>query len=265
MFRWHKYLEKTEFSRVNLDTPITLPGNNQTQSKTGYTFTVRNRDVVYDWFNAYFRVEYQLQNSANGAFVAADTQSAPVNSSFSLIKALTVKSARKTLYQPSNIHKVIFIKNLVEYSDDFAGSVAKDEFWYLDTDATNVTASAATNKGIRARALLSQGDPIKTVQTVTPLNRFSFFEGLSGRLLPPMEVIFEVILQDDAEVIYQHDGTARRIVVTKFELWIPRLELSRLKGKKMVYEEFLQTNHVDLHEGDVDPHWGPERCGRTGA
>ena len=46
MFRSPRYLEKKEISRVILDTPITLPGNGQHQTKTGYKFTVRDRNIV---------------------------------------------------------------------------------------------------------------------------------------------------------------------------------------------------------------------------
>ena len=98
---------------------------------------------------------------ANGNFVAADTASAPVNGSFSLIQSLTVGSSGAKLYKANKIHKVVFIKNLLEFSDDYERSVAKDEFWYLDNDNTTVTGGTATNLGIRARALLSQGDPSK--------------------------------------------------------------------------------------------------------
>jgi len=80
--------------------------------------------------------------------IAGDTQSAPINSAFSLIKSMTVKSVGKILYEADNIHKVIFIKNLLDYSDNYARSVVKSQFWYLDTDATNVTAAAPTNTGI---------------------------------------------------------------------------------------------------------------------
>ena len=48
MFRSPKYLEKIEVSRVNLETPIMLPSNGQSQDKTGYKFFVRDRDIVYD-------------------------------------------------------------------------------------------------------------------------------------------------------------------------------------------------------------------------
>ena len=113
----------------------------------------------------------------------------------------------------------------------------KNQFWYLDSDATTVTADAATNAGMRARALLSHGGA--TVQTIIPLNRYSFFEGLSDRLLPPMQLEFEIVLQDDREMIFQNDGTARRIVVRRLELWVPQLQFSG-QGQTQVNENFLR-------------------------
>jgi len=129
---------------------------------------------------------------------------------------MTVKSAFKSVYEADSIHKVIFIKNLLYYSDDYTRSAAKSQFWYLDNDATSVTSDAATNLGIRARRLLSHGGA--TVETIIPPNRYSFFEELSDRLLPPMQLDFEIVLQDDDEMIFQNDGMGRRIVVRKFEL-----------------------------------------------
>ena len=65
-----------------------------------------------------------------------------------------------------------------------------------------------------------------TVETIIPLNRYSFFEGLSDRLLPPLQLEFEIELQDDKEMIWQNNATARRIVVNKFELWAPQLHFT---------------------------------------
>jgi len=174
---------------------------------------------------------------ANGANIGADTQSAPINGSFSLIKSLNFKSAGKTLYEVKDIHKVIFIKNLLDFSDDFSRSVAKNQFWYLDSDATTVTDGNATNAGMRARALLSHDG--ETVQTIIPLNRYSFFEGLSDRLLPPMQLEFDIALQDDREMIFHNDGTARRIVVRRLELWVPQLQFTG-QGQTLVNGNFLR-------------------------
>jgi len=157
-----------------------------------------------------------------------------------------VKSAGKPVYGADNIHKVIFIKNLLDYSDDYARSAAKSQFWYLDNDATNVTSDAATNLGICARGLLSHGG--LTTEIIIPLNRYSFFEELSDRLLPPMQLEFEIVLQDDDELIFQNDGTGRRIVVRKFELWVPQLTLTS-EGQKQSNENFLKpTKWIYLKE-----------------
>ena len=41
-----------------------------------------------------------------------------------------------------------------------------------------------------------------------------------------MQLEFEIVLQNDTEMIYQNDGTARRIVVRKLELWAPQLHFT---------------------------------------
>jgi len=55
MFRTQPYLENTTDVQINLNTPITLPVNNQFQAKSGYKFTMTDRDNFYDWYNAYLR------------------------------------------------------------------------------------------------------------------------------------------------------------------------------------------------------------------
>ena len=172
-----------------------------------------------------------MKLNVNGGNIVADTESAPINGSFSLIKNMRVSSAGTNFTESNNIHKVIFIKNLLDYSNDYSGTVAKDQFWYLDNvDETTVTDANATNLGMRARALLSHGG--KIVETKIPLNRYSFFENLSEALLPPMKIEFEITLQDDEELIYQNDGTARRIVVKNLSCGFHNY-LSTVKGKNL--------------------------------
>ena len=45
MFRTPPYLKKTTYIRVDLDTALTFPGNNQTQNKSGYKFNLKDRDI----------------------------------------------------------------------------------------------------------------------------------------------------------------------------------------------------------------------------
>ena len=90
MFRAPRMFEKVSYQRFRLDTALTQPANGQSQVKTGLKFFVADQDIIYDFYNAYFRVEYQLQKKADGTFVAADVPLAPVSGAFSLIKSLTV-------------------------------------------------------------------------------------------------------------------------------------------------------------------------------
>ena len=227
MFRNPKLLEKTNFVRFDLNTPLTFPLNTQKQTKTGYKFVINDRNRWFDLYNAYFRVNYTLEATNNENALSADTNSSTLNGSASLINKLEVKSAGKYLYNIDDAHKAVFVKNLLDFSDDYARSTAKSQFWYLDTaDDTALNANA----GIQAREILTQtagqNNVPKTVETIIPLNRYSFFEELEDKILPPMQLEFNITLQDDTELIWQNDGTDRRVVVRTFELWVPSLQFT---------------------------------------
>ena len=243
MFRNPKLLEKTNMARFDLNTPLTFPGNNQKQTKTGYKFVNNDRNRWFDWYNAYFRVNFTLEATANGAGLGAAVTSSTLNGSASLFNKLEVKSAGKYLYNIDDAHKAVFIKNLLDFSGDYARSTAKSQFWYLDIADTVVLDDSA---GIKARQLLTKrveggGNPPQRVETIIPLNRFSFFEELEDKILPPMQLEFNIILQDDAELIWQNDGTDRRVVVRTFELWVPSLQFTS-EGQKLVNENFLKPS-----------------------
>ena len=138
--------------RFQLDSVIRAPANGEQQDKGGYIFTINDRSSFYDWYNAYIEVQFQLQKLADGAGYAAADRITVLNDAHSLIKHMTIRSSGKIVYDSDNLHKVTFVKNLLEYSDDFSRSTAKNSFWYLDTDAT----TANTNTGFEARRLQTQ-------------------------------------------------------------------------------------------------------------
>ena len=88
-----------------------------------------------------------------------------------------------------------------------------------------------------------------------------------------MQLEFEIVLQDDREMIFQNDGRARRIVVRKLELWVPLLQLTG-KGQTLANENFLQPTqwkylkevlHLSSSRRDAngtDYTWGkkPQAC-----
>ena len=125
-FRSSDYLQGNVLVRYQLDDVIRSPGNNQHQIKNGYKFTINDRSSFYDWYNAYFEVQFQFQKLAEGAgYVAAD-RIIVINGAHSLIKHLMIKSAGKLVYDTDNLHNVTFTKNLLRYSDDYSRSVAKN-------------------------------------------------------------------------------------------------------------------------------------------
>ena len=81
MFRTQRFLKKVNYIQVNMDTPLTFPGNDQHQTKSG-KFFVKHRDNIYDWYKAYLRVNFTFEALADGANVAGDTRSAPSTALF---------------------------------------------------------------------------------------------------------------------------------------------------------------------------------------
>ena len=229
-FRSSEYLQRNELVRYQLDDVIRLPGNTQHQVKNGYKFTINDRSSFYDWYNAYFEVQFQLQKLADGTDYGGDVRIAVINNSHSLIKHLMIKSAGKIVYDTDNLHNVTFVKNLLEYSDDYSRSVAKNSLWYLDTDAT----TAATNLGFEARRLITQAG---NANAIIPLNRWSFFEELNDKMLVPMQLQFNIELNSDDEMVHKaHAADPARVVINRFILWVPRLT-----PRDSMYNKFVSS------------------------
>ena len=199
-FRTSEYLQRNELVRYQLDNVIRIPDAAQHQQKSGYKFTINDQSSFYDWYNAYFEVQFQLQVLADGTGVPNATRATVINGAHSLINHLMIKSAGKIVYDTNNLHKVTFVKNLQEYSDDFSRSVAKESFWYLDVTAADMT--AAGNTGFEARRNLTKRvgegggveDAAKYINVIIPLNRYSFFEELYDKMLVPMQLEFNIEL-----------------------------------------------------------------------
>ena len=66
-FRISDKLQRYEMVRFSLDNIIEQPGNNNSQKKTGYKFTITDRSTFFDYFNGYFEVTKELQKKADGA------------------------------------------------------------------------------------------------------------------------------------------------------------------------------------------------------
>ena len=68
MFRSNQYCSRYEETPIQLDTAITIPGNNGIQKKEGYKFTINDRSSYFDWFNGFFEVKFVV-NQLDGGVV----------------------------------------------------------------------------------------------------------------------------------------------------------------------------------------------------
>ena len=137
----------------------------------------------------------------------------------SFISHMMIKSAGKIVYDADHLHKVTF--------------VAKSSFWYLDS--SHQIANANQNSGFEARRLLTRNN--NDVNVIIPLNRYSFFEKLNDNMLVPMELQFNMQLQNDDELIPKADAAADgRVVINRFLLWVPKVT-----PKDSLYNRFV--NH----------------------
>ena len=197
-FRSSEYLQRNELVRFQLDDVIRLPADGQHQTKNGYKFTINDRSAFYDWYNAYFEVQCQLQVLADGNEYTNAGRITVINGSHSLIDHMMIKSAGKIVYDTDNLHKVTTVKNILEYSDDYSRSVANNSFWYLDTTDT----TAVGNTGFEARRNLNKAradDAVaeggQNVNVIILLNRYSFFEELKDIKQVQLQ-LGELLLQD---------------------------------------------------------------------
>ena len=102
-FRTDEYLQRYEFVRYQLDDVIRIPADNQHQQKTGYNFTINDRSSLYDWYNAYFEVDFQLQQLADGSGFPTASRTTVINGAHSLINHLMIKSSGKIVLRLSKI------------------------------------------------------------------------------------------------------------------------------------------------------------------
>ena len=105
----------------------------------------------------------------------------------------------------------------------------------LAGNTSHQIANANQNKGFEARRLLTTGN--NDVNVIIPLNRYSFFEELEDKMLVPMQVQFNLQLQNDNELLQKtgavDDG---RVVIDRFLLWVPKLT-----PKDSLYDKFVSS------------------------
>ena len=101
-----------------------------------------------------------------------------------------------------------------------------------------------TNIGFEARKTLTKAardDALnvggKDVNTIIPLNRWSFFEELNDKMLVPMQLQFNIELNSDDEMVHKAQAAdPARVVINRFILWVPRLT-----PRDSMYDKFVSS------------------------
>ena len=190
-----------------------------------------------------------------------------VNGANSFISRLSVLANGKELYQCNYANHSVNIKNLLEYNKSYADSVATNEFYFLDTSTSanknrftrrNVThrqdeanpggdqagimldnTPASFNEGFAKRkALLGTSS---TVHCEIPLNRYSFFEALEDKLLPNTKIEINFEIEKDDNLIWRTGGNRCRVVITRLQLFVPRLIFNE-EGHKIYMRDYLKPD-----------------------
>ena len=266
-FRNPKYLERYEDVVFDLEQALATPGNAAHQTKTGHRFVADNTGEAtpFDWYNARFSVDFKVNELAAGANIDADgDNNGIVNGSSSLIEKLSILANGRDVYSCNYANHIVNIKNLLEYNPSYVESVATNEFYYLDTsrnanrekyserqvqhganDAGNGWEArnfldgdnANYNRGFALRKALL-GDST-TVRCEIPLNRYSFFEALEDKLLPNTKIELNIELESDANLIWRTGGNNCRVILTRFQLFVPRMTFNS-EGQKLYMENYLK-------------------------
>ena len=266
-FRNPKYLERYEDVVFDLEQALAAPANGAHQTKIGHRFVVDNtgETTPFDWYNARFSVDLKVNQLAAGADIDADgDQMGVVNGSSSLIEKLTILANGRDVYSCNYANHVVNIKNLLEYNPSYVKSVGTNEFYYLDTSRyaernkftsrrvthrQNVAGNADEagnmldavvanyNKGFAVRKALL-GDSA-TVRCEIPLNRYSFFESLEDKLLPNTKIELNIVLESDNNLIWRAGGNNCRVILTRFQLFVPRITFNS-QGQKLYMEIYLK-------------------------
>ena len=193
------------------------------QNKSGYQFTVNDRSSYFDWFNGFFEVKFSVnQLDGGGDYDGTDDKIATmINSSTLLINNLNIKQNGKVVYEGNSLFITTFVKILIEYSNDYAKSIATREYFYLDNQNKIDLDGDDINFGYVERLNATKGNNVE-VSCIIPLNRYSFFKSLENNLLPPIQIQISLTLADDNILIYKLDinNDVDRVVVSKFVLWI---------------------------------------------
>ena len=277
-FRTPRYLERYEDVAFDLENRLdTNPLDTQHQTRNIMKIVADNsgETTPFDWYNTRLSVNFKVDKLLDHAEIALNDNIGTVNGSHSLIKKIQVRAEGAIVYDCDYANHCVNIKNLLEYNPSYAKSVGTNEYYFPDTSgkaelnkytiakvrngAGNAEIDGVVgvkedyNKGFAARKVLLGTSA--EVNCEIPLNRYSFFEGLQDKLLPNVKIELQIVMENDKNLIWRGKladgnnpppdaaGTSYRLIVTRLQLFVPRI-IFNSEGQKLYLENYLLISYI---------------------
>ena len=142
-FRSPEFVKRYEYSYFDLQTPLNANvGVNNRQTKDNYLFVVDNSSEANPvvWYNSYLEVNFKLlalDRDQDRAGIGAGTGNVNLFSTTTngptFIREIQVECNGITAYNNTRANESSNVLSLLKYSKEFANTVAKDNFYNLDT------------------------------------------------------------------------------------------------------------------------------------
>ena len=180
-FRGPEFVKRYEYSYFDLQTPLNANvGANNRQTKDNYLFVVDNSSEAnpIDWYNSYLEVNLkvlQLDKDQDAAGIGAGTGNVNLFSTTtngpSFLREIQVECNGITVHNNKRANESSNVLSLLKYTKEYANTVAKDNFLYLDTSTGTVeprSTQALYNQGYGLRKILT--DAANENKISIPLN-----------------------------------------------------------------------------------------------
>ena len=244
MFRNSENTEKVEYISYSPNYFFNEnPGNGNTQKKSNIRFYVNTTDEInpIDWYNAYFDVNFKINKLADGTdFKDEDGKRGTLaGDAYSLINKFDVNFNGGNVISLNNINQCVSALNMLQFSNSYVNGLGTQSFSY--PKITSINRPENTDTEFKKKASFTNDGKIE--QSNILLNRYPFFDSFKDNLCPlgKMEIIID-IEKDDVLMWIQENANINankgRVIITKFNLWVPKLKFSDL-GRKNYFNKII--------------------------
>ena len=181
-----------EYSYFDLQTPLNANvGANNGQKKDKYLFFVDNSSEAnpIDWYNSYLEVNFKLlatNQDQDGAAIGARTGNVNLFSTTTngstFIREIQVECHGITVYNNTSSN----VLSLLKYTKEYANTVVKDNFFYLDTSTGTAeprSAEALYNQGYSLSKILTDAGNENKISMALNIYSYFFLSLRAGRIL----------------------------------------------------------------------------------